>query len=99
MQKHLELIEEVARKINSAAKVVNQMLLLKDLHVTRRCINLLEPETSEELWKGPNGAFSFMIHFKLYSAYWSKVKRFCLGPSKNDVSQGVGGEGGAMLVG
>ncbi|OQV19058.1 Protein SZT2 [Hypsibius exemplaris] len=55
MEKYRELIDEVARKIKSAAKVVNQVLILKDLLATRRCINLLEQETSDELWKGSGG--------------------------------------------
>jgi KICSTOR complex protein SZT2 len=58
--KHKLLIEEVARTIKTAAKVVNQELLLKDLHSSRRCNNLLEPETSDELWKGPGGPDAFI---------------------------------------
>ena len=41
------------KKIKSASKLVNQELLLKNLLETRRCENLLEPETHEDIWKGP----------------------------------------------
>ncbi|GAV02768.1 hypothetical protein RvY_13293-2 [Ramazzottius varieornatus] len=53
MSKHQELIEVTLRKIKASAKLVNQELLLKNLLETRRCENLLEPETHEDIWKGP----------------------------------------------
>lgn len=42
---------EVVRSVRSLVKLVNQTLLLQDLHNTRMCNRLLEPETSDEIWR------------------------------------------------
>ncbi|XP_050730013.1 KICSTOR complex protein SZT2-like isoform X17 [Eriocheir sinensis] len=41
---------DVVRNVRALVKLVNQTLLLQDLHNTRMCNPLLEPETSEEIW-------------------------------------------------
>ena len=40
----------MVRNVRALVKLVNQVLLLQDLHNTRMCNPLLEPETSEEIW-------------------------------------------------
>lgn len=42
---------EVVRSIRSLVKLVNQTLLLQDLHNTRMCNDLLEPEVSDDIWR------------------------------------------------
>ncbi|XP_063888022.1 KICSTOR complex protein SZT2-like isoform X5 [Scylla paramamosain] len=41
---------DMVRNVRALVKLVNQVLLLQDLHNTRMCNPLLEPETSEEIW-------------------------------------------------
>ncbi|CAG0912213.1 unnamed protein product [Notodromas monacha] len=41
---------EVIAKIKSTCKIVNQILLLQDLHDSRSCRQLLEPEAPEDVW-------------------------------------------------
>ncbi|MPC08798.1 Protein SZT2 [Portunus trituberculatus] len=41
---------DMVRNVRALVKLVNQVLLLQDLHNTRMCNTLLEPETSEEIW-------------------------------------------------
>jgi len=44
----------VVASIKRLCKVVNQTMLLQNLHDTRMCDQLLEQETSEDIWKtGP----------------------------------------------
>ena len=42
---------EVVRSVRALVKLVNQTLLLQDLHVTRMCNRLLEPDNSEDIWR------------------------------------------------
>ncbi|XP_064122669.1 KICSTOR complex protein SZT2-like [Macrobrachium nipponense] len=42
---------EVVRSVRALVKLVNQTLLLQDLHSTRMCNRLLEPDTSEDIWR------------------------------------------------
>lgn len=50
--KHSRIVDETLKKLKATAKLVNQELLLRDLLATRRCNNLVEPETNDEIWKG-----------------------------------------------
>lgn len=43
---HQDLLDQ----INALGKRINQQMLLKDLHDTRFCNQLLEPETSDDIW-------------------------------------------------
>ncbi|XP_076055800.1 KICSTOR complex protein SZT2-like isoform X3 [Oratosquilla oratoria] len=45
------LQKEMVNKIKSLIKTVNQRMLLEDLHATNMCSRLLEPETSDDIWK------------------------------------------------
>ncbi|XP_047479590.1 KICSTOR complex protein SZT2-like isoform X5 [Penaeus chinensis] len=42
---------EVVRSVRNLVKIVNQTLLLQDLHNTRMCNRLLEPETCDDIWR------------------------------------------------
>ncbi|KAK7862806.1 hypothetical protein R5R35_004159 [Gryllus longicercus] len=46
-----EVHRSVIACIKSLCKVVNQTMLLQNLHDTRMCDQLLEPESSEDIWK------------------------------------------------
>lgn len=43
--------KEVVRLLKDQIKLVNQRLLLQDLYDCRICNHLLEPETSEDVWR------------------------------------------------
>ncbi len=45
-----KIYHEVIHQIKATCKVVNQILLLQDLHDTRLCSQLLEPEAPEDIW-------------------------------------------------
>ncbi|KAJ9595165.1 hypothetical protein L9F63_013523, partial [Diploptera punctata] len=47
----------VLAMIKQLCKVVNQTMLLQNLHDTRMCDQLLEPETDEDIWKSISGAY------------------------------------------
>ncbi|XP_069157334.1 KICSTOR complex protein SZT2 isoform X2 [Procambarus clarkii] len=51
MARWREIQTEVVRCVRSLVKLVNQTLLLQDLHNTRMCNHLLEPETSDDIWR------------------------------------------------
>ncbi|XP_042227057.1 KICSTOR complex protein SZT2-like isoform X3 [Homarus americanus] len=51
MARWCEVQTEVVRSVRSLVKLVNQTLLLQDLHNTRMCNLLLEPETSDDIWR------------------------------------------------
>ncbi|CAL4114579.1 unnamed protein product, partial [Meganyctiphanes norvegica] len=43
--------QEVVRSVRSLVKLVNQILLLENLNNHHTCNDLLEPQTSEDIWK------------------------------------------------
>lgn len=49
-----EVHKSVVSCIKSLCKIVNQTMLLQNLHDTRMCDQLLEPESSEDIWKNPD---------------------------------------------
>ena len=42
--------EDLLESVRSLGKSINQQMLLKDLHDTRFCNQLLESETSDDIW-------------------------------------------------
>lgn len=44
--------KKVVNSIKALCKTVNQKMLLNNLHDTRICNQLIEPESTEEKWKG-----------------------------------------------
>ncbi|XP_018594122.1 KICSTOR complex protein SZT2 isoform X2 [Scleropages formosus] len=51
MPEHLQLHQIVVRKIGEMCRIVNQRLLLQDLHDSHVCNSLLVAESEEDIWK------------------------------------------------
>uniref|UniRef100_T1IR37 A-kinase anchor protein 2 C-terminal domain-containing protein n=1 Tax=Strigamia maritima TaxID=126957 RepID=T1IR37_STRMM len=51
LQHWKDLYNQVIKNIKNICKLVNQTLLLQDLHDTRMCNQLLESETNEDIWR------------------------------------------------
>ncbi|XP_058890998.1 KICSTOR complex protein SZT2 isoform X7 [Acipenser ruthenus] len=51
---YLQLHQMVVRKIGEICRVVNQRLLLQDLHDSHICNSLLVAESEEDIWKSEN---------------------------------------------
>ena len=45
-----QIHQDLLDSISALAKSINQQMLLKDLHDTRLCNQLLEPETNDDIW-------------------------------------------------
>jgi hypothetical protein len=84
---------EVIAGIKKTCKVVNQMLLLQDLHDTRQCQQLLEPEAPEDIWakeetsSGSGSDSSRRQHYRIRDhSLDGKIEQKCAYQKKNDVS-------------
>ncbi|XP_066906429.1 KICSTOR complex protein SZT2 isoform X3 [Halyomorpha halys] len=53
VQHYKDVHSQVLNNVEAVCKAVNQTLLLRSLHETRMCDPLLEPETTDDIWK-PN---------------------------------------------
>ncbi|KAM9384552.1 KICSTOR complex protein SZT2 isoform 2-T2 [Pholidichthys leucotaenia] len=51
LPEHLQLHQTVVRRIGDICRVVNQRLLLQDLHDSHACNKLLVAESEEDIWK------------------------------------------------
>jgi hypothetical protein len=45
-----QIHEDLLNSITALGKLTNQQMLLKDLHDTKLCNGLLEPETNDDIW-------------------------------------------------
>uniref|UniRef100_A0A0N7ZXW0 Protein SZT2 n=1 Tax=Daphnia magna TaxID=35525 RepID=A0A0N7ZXW0_9CRUS len=50
IQQWKQIHEDLINSITALGKLINQQMLLKDLHDTRSCNGLLEPETNDDIW-------------------------------------------------
>ncbi len=51
-----QIHENLLGSITALGKLINQQMLLKDLHDTRLCNQLLEPETNDDIWHQDDSA-------------------------------------------
>ncbi|XP_036969602.1 KICSTOR complex protein SZT2 isoform X3 [Acanthopagrus latus] len=51
LSEHLQLHQMVVRKISEICRIVNQRMLLQDLHDSHVCNSLLVAESEEDIWK------------------------------------------------